>query len=65
MQKSCCVSCSDCSVTEVVWETDGVEEIPEGKPALVPGKVSAPPERYFLLLCCGFKKFCSAGDLQI
>lgn len=30
-------------VTEVVWEVDGVEEIPEGKPSLVPDKVPAPP----------------------
>jgi hypothetical protein len=47
-------------VTEVVWETDGVEEIPEVKPALMADKVSAPPvapkvpaERYYLVLCCG------------
>lgn len=42
-------------MTEVVWEVDGVEEIPEGKPSLVPDKVPAPPvaskmpaERYFI-----------------
>lgn len=44
-------------MTEVVWETDGVEEIPEVKP--VADKVSAPPvsskvpaERYYFVLCC-------------
>lgn len=30
-------------VTEVVWETDGVEEIPEGKSLLVPQMTPAPP----------------------
>lgn len=30
-------------VTEVVWEVDGVEEVPEVKPALVPDKAPAPP----------------------
>lgn len=29
-------------VTEVVWETDGVEDVPEAKPAPVPDKVPAP-----------------------
>lgn len=44
-------------MTEVVWETDGMEEIPEGKPVLVPDKAPTPPvtskmpaERYFIKL---------------
>ena len=37
------VSCSGCPVTEVVWETNGVEEISEGKPAPVADKVPVPP----------------------
>lgn len=50
------MSCYNCSVTEVVWETDGVEDVPEAKPAPVPDKVPAPlvaskvaAERYWMV----------------
>lgn len=44
------------TVTEVVWETNGVEEKPQVKPALVPEKVPAaapepnPPAERFMFL---------------
>lgn len=55
-------------MTEVVWETDGVEELPEVKPVLFPDKVPAAPpvasktpaERYFIV----HRKFHCAEYLQ-
>jgi hypothetical protein len=44
------------TVTEVVWETNGVEEKPQAKPALVPEKAPAaalepnPPAERFMFL---------------
>lgn len=45
------------TVTEVVWETNGVEEKPQGKPTLVPEKAPAaapepnPPAERFMFFC--------------
>ena len=57
-------------MTEVVWETDGVEEIPERKPALAPEKASAPPvaskmpaERYYLVFCSVVQVICKFSEI--